>query len=61
MPAAQAPNSEEAQPDTKSVRLHITPFRPDLLNVYIAPSVLPSAQNISYHTVATFPKEVSAT
>ncbi|KAI2477364.1 RRM domain containing protein [Pyrenophora tritici-repentis] len=56
MPAAQAPNSEEAQPDTKSVRLHITPFRPDLLNVYIAPSVLPSAQNISYHTVATFPE-----
>ncbi|EFQ88462.1 hypothetical protein CFE70_009842 [Pyrenophora teres f. teres 0-1] len=56
MPAAQASNSEEAQPDSKSVRLHITPFRPDLLKVYLAPSVLPSAQNISYHTVATFPE-----
>ena len=57
MPAAQAANSPEAQPESKIVRLHITPFRPDLLKVYIAPSVLPSAQNISYHTVATFPEK----
>jgi hypothetical protein len=57
MPAAQAPNPSEAQPESKVVRLHITPFRPDLLKVYIAPSVLPSAQNISYHTVATFPEK----
>jgi hypothetical protein len=56
MPAAQAanPTPTEAQPD-KTVRLHITPFRPDLLKVYIAPSVILSAQNISYHSVATFP------
>ena len=56
MPAAQAPHSDQAQPESKPVRLHITPFRPDLLKVYLAPSVLPSAQNISYHTVATFPE-----
>ncbi|KAG9192643.1 hypothetical protein G6011_11377 [Alternaria panax] len=57
MPAAQAANPPEAQPESKIVRLHITPFRPDLLKVYVAPSVLPSAQNISYHTVATFPEK----
>jgi hypothetical protein len=57
MPAAQAANSPQAQPESKIVRLHITPFRPDLLKVYIAPSVLPSAHNISYHTVATFPEK----
>lgn len=55
MPAAPAPISTEAQPESKTVRLHITPFRPDLLKVYLAPSVLPLARNISYHTVATFP------
>ncbi|KAF2016117.1 hypothetical protein BU24DRAFT_422454 [Aaosphaeria arxii CBS 175.79] len=37
------------------VRLHVTPFTPALLKVYLAPSVLPLAQNISYHTVETFP------
>jgi hypothetical protein len=57
MPAAQAANPSEAQPESKVVRLHITPFRPDLLKVYVAPSILPFAQNISYHTVATFPEK----
>ncbi|USP73787.1 hypothetical protein yc1106_01061 [Curvularia clavata] len=57
MPAAQAPNSPQAQPENKAVRLHITPFRPDLLKVYLAPSVLPLAQNVSYHTVETFPEK----
>jgi hypothetical protein len=56
MPAAQAPTPTEAQPD-KIVRLHITPLRPDLLKVYLGPSVLPTAQNISYHAVATFPEK----
>jgi hypothetical protein len=57
MPAAQAANPSEAQPESKVVRLHITPFRPDLLKVFVAPSILPFAQNISYHTVATFPEK----
>lgn len=38
------------------MRLHITPLKPDLLKVYLAPSVLPLAKNISYHTVDTFPE-----
>jgi len=39
------------------IRLHITPFTPALLKVYIAPSVLPLAKNISYHHVETFPEK----
>lgn len=42
--------------DNSIIRLHITPFTPALLKSYIAPSVLPLAQNISYHTVETFPE-----
>ena len=37
-------------------RLHITPLTPALLAVYIPPSVLPSVQNISFHTIDTFPE-----
>ncbi|KAF1841895.1 uncharacterized protein K460DRAFT_292849 [Cucurbitaria berberidis CBS 394.84] len=57
MPGAQAPISNETPDENKIVRLHITPLRPELLKVYLAPSVLPSAQNISYHTVETFPEK----
>jgi hypothetical protein len=61
MLAAQAANPTEAQPaqedENKSVRLHITPLKPELLKVYLAPSVLPLAKNISYHTVDTFPEK----
>jgi hypothetical protein len=61
MPAAQAANPTEAQPaqqdEDKIVRLHVTPLKPDLLKVYLAPSVLPLAKNISYHTVETFPEK----
>jgi hypothetical protein len=58
MPVAQAPDPTEAQQqdEDKTVRLHITPLKPELLKVYLAPSVLPLAQNISYHTVETFPE-----
>jgi hypothetical protein len=38
-------------------RLHITPLDPNLLRAIIPPSVLPSARNISYHTIATFPEK----
>lgn len=55
MPATQAPTSEAD--DTKTVRLHITPLKPELLKVYLAPSVLPLARNISYHTAETFPEK----
>ncbi|KAF2107909.1 hypothetical protein BDV96DRAFT_588379 [Lophiotrema nucula] len=39
------------------VRLHITPFNPTLLPIYLAPSALPLATNISYHSVPTFPEK----
>lgn len=55
MPATQAENQEAAEP--KTVRLHITPLKPELLKVYLAPSVLPLARNVSYHTVETFPEK----
>jgi hypothetical protein len=61
MPATQAAIPTESQPaesdENKIVRVHITPLRPDLLKVYLAPSVLSSAQNISYHSVETFPEK----
>lgn len=60
MPGTRAVIPIEAQPalgdENKSVRLHITPLNPTLLKVYLAPTVLPLAKNISYHTVETFPE-----
>lgn len=38
------------------VRLHITPFDADLLKIVVPASALPSARNISYHTIETFPE-----
>ncbi|OAL49374.1 hypothetical protein IQ07DRAFT_587948 [Pyrenochaeta sp. DS3sAY3a] len=60
MPAAHTaiPTPALPTPDQdKTIRLHITPLRPDLLKVYLAPSVLPLAQNVSYHAVETFPEK----
>ncbi|KAH7319676.1 hypothetical protein B0I35DRAFT_429567 [Stachybotrys elegans] len=37
-------------------RLHITPLDPDLLKIIVPASILPRAQNISFHTIATFPE-----
>ncbi|CAH0014828.1 unnamed protein product [Clonostachys rhizophaga] len=37
-------------------RLHITPFDSDLLNIVVPASIRPSARNVSYHTVETFPE-----
>src|SRR6478752_3045535 len=69
MPATQAPDNAPTIAQSKPaagppavpedpnsiVRLHITPFTPALCKVYLAPSLLPLAQNISYHTLETFP------
>lgn len=38
------------------VRLHISPFDADLLKIVVPASALPSARNISYHTIETFPE-----
>ncbi|KAJ4349841.1 uncharacterized protein N0V89_008460 [Didymosphaeria variabile] len=43
--------------EDNTVRLHITPFNPSLLKVYLPPSVLPYAGNISYHAVETYPEK----
>jgi hypothetical protein len=38
-------------------RLHIAPLNPALLGAIIPPSILPSARNISYHSLQTFPEK----
>ncbi|KAI9808057.1 MAG: hypothetical protein M1827_007522 [Pycnora praestabilis] len=38
-------------------RLHISPFNPSLVSSLIPPSILPYAQDISYHTLETFPEQ----
>ena len=43
--------------DSPYTRLHITPLDESLLSVVIPSSVLPSARNISYHTLETFPEK----
>jgi hypothetical protein len=39
------------------VRLHITPFNESLLKVYVPPSLLPQAREISFHNHQTFPEK----
>lgn len=51
------PSDSSADAQNKIVRLHITPFNPALLKVYLPPSLLPAAKNISYHAVETFPEK----
>ncbi|KAF2198945.1 hypothetical protein GQ43DRAFT_442918 [Delitschia confertaspora ATCC 74209] len=53
----QAPSNTTDHKENSLVRLHLSPFNPALLKVYLAPSVLPLAQNISYHTLETFPEK----
>lgn len=47
--------ANNASETTDRVRLHITPFNPELLDRIIAPSIRPLASDISFHTVHTFP------
>ncbi|KAH7350143.1 hypothetical protein B0T11DRAFT_290636 [Plectosphaerella cucumerina] len=44
-------------PDSAYTRLHIVPFDADLAKVVIPASALPSARNISFHTVETYPEK----
>ena len=60
--SAKAPEdtSSAAHPngsDESFTRLHITPFDADLLNVVLPASLRPAAQNISFHTIETFPEK----
>ncbi|RVX71556.1 hypothetical protein B0A52_05128 [Exophiala mesophila] len=38
------------------MRLHITPFNPELLAATVGPNLLHSVTDISYHTIETFPE-----
>ncbi|EXJ62544.1 hypothetical protein A1O7_02982 [Cladophialophora yegresii CBS 114405] len=38
------------------MRLHITPFNPDLSKVVVGPHLLDVVSNISYHSIQTFPE-----
>ncbi|MCJ1252003.1 hypothetical protein MMC30_009241 [Trapelia coarctata] len=38
------------------IRLHISPLTPDLLPTILPPSILPTASNLSYHSLQTFPE-----
>ncbi|EXJ80018.1 hypothetical protein A1O3_08304 [Capronia epimyces CBS 606.96] len=39
-----------------SMRLHITPFSPDLLRAIVGPRLLDQVSNLSFHTIQTFPE-----
>jgi hypothetical protein len=41
---------------TDLVRLHISPFSPALLPLIVPPSLLPTVQNVSYHTLLNYPE-----
>ncbi|BCR90816.1 uncharacterized protein ACHE_60702S [Aspergillus chevalieri] len=41
---------------TATTRLHITPFNPDILPSVLPPSVQPTATEVSFHTLPTFPE-----
>lgn len=56
-PSQQSPSPASQPPAAgEFTRLHITPFDADLLNVVIPASIRPKAQNVSFHSVATFPE-----
>ncbi|KAL8382433.1 hypothetical protein RB595_006289 [Gaeumannomyces hyphopodioides] len=46
----------EADTSSSLTRLHITPLDPDLLKVIVPAAALPSAKNISFHTLEAFPE-----
>jgi hypothetical protein len=46
-----------SEPDLGYTRLHITPLNPSLLTTILPASILPSARNISYHSLQTFPEK----
>lgn len=55
-PSVNTPKETTASSDG-FVRLHITPLDADLLKIVISASILPSARNISYHNIETFPEK----
>ncbi|OAA65497.1 hypothetical protein SPI_02284 [Niveomyces insectorum RCEF 264] len=55
--ATANPATIPAVADPAYTRLHITPFDPDLFGVVLSTAVRPSARNVSYHSVQTFPEK----
>ncbi|MBE7179837.1 MAG: hypothetical protein INR71_01295 [Terriglobus roseus] len=53
---ANAPRSSPEALSEKRVRLHITPFKPDLLSKIIPPALQPEAANISFHHTQVSPE-----
>jgi hypothetical protein len=47
----------DPRPELEYTRLHITPLNPALLQSILPQAVLPLAQNISYHSIQTFPEK----
>ncbi|ERT00912.1 hypothetical protein HMPREF1624_02146 [Sporothrix schenckii ATCC 58251] len=47
----------KAAADPGYTRLHITPFDADLLSVVVPASARPSARNVSFHSLQTFPEK----
>src|SRR5438045_1514763 len=47
----------KSQPQPQYTRLHITPLNPSLLPSILPATALPMAQNISYHSISTFPEK----
>jgi hypothetical protein len=45
------------EPEPEYTRLHITPLNPSLLTTILPASILPSARNVSYHSIQTFPEK----
>lgn len=50
-----SPSKSQAAGEDGFVRLHITPLDSELLKIVVPAAVLPSARNISFHRLETFP------
>lgn len=48
--------ASDSRPELEYTRLHITPLNPSLIQSILPKAVLPLAQNISFHSIQTFPE-----
>ena len=53
---ARTPAPLSHQQDPSRLRLHISPFNSSILTAIVPPAVLPTATDISYHSIQTFPE-----
>lgn len=57
MTSSEAPALTLDSASPSFIRLHVTPFDPELSKVILSSSILPHARNISYHSIDTFPEK----